>query len=191
VSLQADAVRALSAWAAPTPDQVAARAAFLSYLADHDDAMWRECSPSHVTASALVLDPAARRVLLTFHRKVGRWLQTGGHCEPGDLTLAAAALREATEESGIIGLELLDRPARLDRHPVRCRGPAEPDCEHLDVQFVALAPPGSRESRSEESVDLRWWPVGGLPAGVDGSVRALVACALALTGEARRSRPDS
>ena len=42
-------------------------------------------------------------MLLTLHRKVGRWLQLGGHCEPADTTLAGAALREATEESGLPG----------------------------------------------------------------------------------------
>jgi 8-oxo-dGTP pyrophosphatase MutT (NUDIX family) len=182
VTLRTEAVRELSAWAAPTPDQVAMRGAYLDYLAEHDDAMWRGCSPGHLTASALVLDPVARRVLLTLHPKVGRWLQTGGHCEPGDATLASAALREATEESGIAGLELLDQPVRLDRHRVPCRGITEPDCEHLDVQYVALAPSGAEGAISDESLDLRWWPVDALPDGVDGSVRALVSRALVRAG---------
>ena len=180
MTLRTEAVRELSAWAAPTPDQVAMRGAYLDYLAENDDAMWRRCLPGHLTASALVLDRAGRRVLLTLHPKVGRWLQTGGHCEPGDRTLASAALREATEESGIAGLELLDAPARLDRHRVHCQGNDAPDSEHLDVQYVALAPSGVDEAMSEESLDLRWWPVDALPPDVDGSVRALVARAVVL-----------
>jgi 8-oxo-dGTP pyrophosphatase MutT (NUDIX family) len=181
VTLRTEAVRELSAWAAPTPDQVAMRGAYLAYLADNDDAMWRRCEPGHLTASALVLDRDGGRVLLTLHPKVGRWLQTGGHCEPGDRTLARAALREATEESGIEGLELLDQPVRLDRHRVRCQ--PDGDSEHFDVQYLALAPAGACEAISEESLDLRWWPVDELPDGVDGSVRALVSRAVFLAGQ--------
>lgn len=180
MTLRTDALRELSAWAAPTPDQVALRGAYLDYLAEHDDAMWRGCEPGHLTASALVMDREGGHVLLTLHPKVGRWLQTGGHCEPEDRTLAAAALREATEESGIDGLELLDQPIRLDRHRVHCRSDGE--AEHLDVQYLALAPEGVAETISDESLDLRWWPVHALPDGVDGSVRALVSRAVALVG---------
>ena len=182
MTLRSQALQELSAWSAPTPDQVAMRGAYLAYLADHDDAMWRECSPGHLTASALVLDLPARRVLLTLHPKVGRWLQTGGHCEPGDQTLASAALREAIEETGIDGLALLDQPVRLDRHHVGCRGPGQPPREHLDVQYVALAPAGGQGVATKESLELRWWPVDALPHDVDGSVRALVSQAMARTG---------
>jgi len=178
VTLRADAVRELSAWAAPGPDQVALRTAYLGYLSDHPDALSRTCRPAHLTASVLVVDPAGRRTLLTLHPKVGRWLQMGGHCEPQDATLAGAALREATEESGIADLELVvGGPVRLDRHRVRC-GPGGEESEHLDVQYVAVAPEGAVPARSAESLDLAWWPVDRLPEPTDDSVRALVSRAL-------------
>jgi 8-oxo-dGTP pyrophosphatase MutT (NUDIX family) len=99
------------------------------------------------------------------------WLQMGGHCEPEDATLAAAALREATEESGISGLTLLaGGPVVLDRHPI----PA-PCHWHLDVQYAALAPSGATEEISDESLDLRWFAYDEVAEVADASVVRLVA----------------
>ncbi|MER5883563.1 NUDIX hydrolase [Streptomyces sp. NPDC001941] len=151
-------------------DQEELRTAYLDHLAAHEDAMWKACGAGHLTASALVVDPSRGRVLLTLHKKLGMWLQMGGHCEPGDATVAGAALREATEESGIEGLVLLDGgPVRLDRHPI----PA-PCNWHLDVQYAALAPEGSVEAISDESLDLRWFAYDEVPAVADASVARLV-----------------
>ncbi|MCO6009398.1 NUDIX hydrolase [Actinoallomurus purpureus] len=171
MTLHADAVRALSDWEAPDAEQDLLRRDYLAHLAAHESAMWRECVPGHLTASTIVLDPAGERVLLTLHPKAGLWLQLGGHCEPHDTTLAGAALREATEESGIDGLRLLPGPVHLDRHRVWCHGGSY----HLDVQYVAVAPAGARERISEESDDLRWFPLDELPERTDDVLRRLVA----------------
>ncbi len=165
----------LSAWHAPDDGQDDLRRRYLQHLAAYPDAMWRSCSPDHLTASALVVDATGERVLLTLHRRHRRWLQTGGHCEPGDPNLAAAARREAAEESGIETLRLDPDPLRLDRHPVG-RGP-QGDVHHLDVQFLARAPAGSQAVISAESAALAWFPVDALPEETDDSVRALVAAA--------------
>ncbi|MEU5882025.1 NUDIX hydrolase [Spirillospora sp. NPDC047279] len=169
--LHADAVRVLASWQAPDAGQDALRRDFLRHLEEHADGTWRECVPGHITASTLVVDATGTRVLLTLHSKIKAWLQLGGHCEPGDRSLASAALREATEESGISGLELSPGPVQLDRHAVRCHPGGS---WHLDVQYVAYAPDDARHVISDESDDLRWFPADGLPTPTDDALRRLV-----------------
>nr|WP_167307809.1 MULTISPECIES: NUDIX hydrolase [Streptomyces] len=144
------------------------RQVYLDHLAAHPDGMWKACADGHVTASAMVIDPSRGRVLLTLHKKMRMWLQMGGHCEPVDETLARAALREGTEESGIAGLTLLPGgPVRLDRHHTPCAW-------HLDVQYAAVAPEGAVEAISDESLDLRWFPYAEVADVADESVVRLL-----------------
>ncbi|MEU8617109.1 NUDIX hydrolase [Streptomyces sp. NPDC048623] len=167
MSLYDDAVLVLKEYA----DQPELRDVYLEHLmARGEDGMYKPCSAGHVTASALVIDPERGRVLLTLHKKLNMWLQMGGHCEPEDATLAEAALREGTEESGIAGLTLLPGgPVRLDRHPI----PA-PCNWHLDVQYAALAPAGVVEQISDESLDLRWFAYDEVAEVADTSVVQLM-----------------
>jgi 8-oxo-dGTP pyrophosphatase MutT (NUDIX family) len=176
-ALHADVTAVLSDWPTRNPGQSAVREGFLGFLAARPDATRRQCTPGHITASALVLTPDRRQVLLTLHPRLGRWVQLGGHCERGDATLAGAALREATEESGIAGLRIDLVPVHLDIHPVTCS--LGVPTRHFDVRFRVLAPAGARPVISDESDDLRFWPVDALPPGFDATDRELVTAALA------------
>ncbi|QZA06691.1 NUDIX domain-containing protein [Mycolicibacter heraklionensis] len=175
MSLHDSAVAALSAWAAPDSAQDSLRQAVLAFLAARPDACRRECVPGHITASTLVLDHTGEHALLTLHPRVGRWLQLGGHCEDTDADIVAAALREATEESGIVDLRLDPQLAAVHVHPVTCS--LGVPTRHLDLQFVAHAPAGAQIGISEESDDLRWWPVDALPPDADDAVAHLVGVA--------------
>jgi len=161
----------LGGWHHPDPAQQALRDTYLAFLAEHPDGMARACLDGHLTSSALVMDRARTRVLLTLHPKVGRWLQLGGHNEADDSSVRAAALREAREESGIDAVEISALPVRLDRHPVPCGG--RPSV-HLDVQYLAWVDDDAEAVRSEESDDLQWFALTALPVDLDASVRALI-----------------
>lgn len=148
----------------------------LDFLDGHPDALDRSCEPGHLTASALVVDPADGRFVILHHRKLGRWLQPGGHAD-GDDDLAAVALREAQEETGLAGLVVRTPAVDLDVHEVR--PPGERPHLHLDLRFVVEAPPGSAAlgppPGNHESHEVRWVDIEDLDGlDVDDSLRRLV-----------------
>ncbi|MFS1300357.1 NUDIX hydrolase [Streptosporangium longisporum] len=171
MSLRTGARDLLTGWTAPTAEEEILRKEFLDHLDAEEDAMWRECVSGHLTATTAVLSHDGERVLLTLHPKAGMWLPMGGHCERGDTSLEAVALREAVEESGIAGLRLLPGPLALDRHVVWCH---PPHTYHLDVEYGAVAPAGVEAVISAESLDLRWFPVEEIPELSDEATRRLV-----------------
>jgi 8-oxo-dGTP pyrophosphatase MutT (NUDIX family) len=170
-AVHADATRTLSRWQPGDPGQRALLQAFLGFLAGRPDACARSCVPGHLTASAVVLSHDRTQVLLTLHPRFGRWVQLGGHCEEGDAGLASAALREATEESGISDLEIDPQPLHLDVHPITCS--LGLPTRHFDVRFLLRAPAGATPVRSSESLDLAWWPVNAPPPDVAALLGAL------------------
>ena len=181
LALRDDAQELLSGWAAPDAQQDALRVELLEHLDEHADAMWKQGPPAHLTASALVLSPSLDKVLLTLHAKAGLWLQFGGHFEPEDTSVLAAATREAREESGIAGLELAPELVHIDRHRLiasgfgRCR-------EHLDLRYAGVATDESGFAVSAESLDVRWWPVDDLPAESGDEILPLALAARRLLG---------
>jgi len=176
-ALRDEALATLRAWRPPSARQAALRREYVDHLAAHPDGTERSCPGAHVTAGALILSADRASVLLTLHAKARRWFHMGGHLEPQDGSLAAAALREATEESGVAGLALDPEPLHLDAHDVAFCG-EHPSVRHLDVRFLARAPEGAVHAVSEESIDVRWWPVGDLPDDA-AELREMVDAALA------------
>ncbi len=173
MSLYDHALTVLTGWHPPDEQQHSLRSTYVRHLATHADGLLRTCHPDHITASTLVVSPDRVRVLLNLHRRYGIWVQFGGHCERADTTLAAAALREASEESGIAELRLLgEEPVQLSTHEVRC-GPLRPS-HHLDVRFAAVAPDDGIASPTEESLDVRWFDVEALPPGLDEPLAQLI-----------------
>jgi 8-oxo-dGTP pyrophosphatase MutT (NUDIX family) len=149
------------------------RRRMLAFIDGHPDALWRSCTDGHFTGSAIVVDAPARRALLLFHTKHQRWLQPGGHAD-GDANLAAVALREATEETGIGGLRIDPEPVDLDIHAIPAR-PGEGPHLHLDARYLVVAPAGAEPAGNHESEDLGWFApdaLGGL--GLDDGTRRLV-----------------
>ncbi|MFZ4374667.1 MAG: NUDIX domain-containing protein, partial [Mycobacterium sp.] len=106
MSVRESAITMLTNWQAPDSDQDSMRHALLAFLEARPDSCQRSCVAGHITASTLIIDDTGEKVLLTLHPRFGRWLQLGGHCEDTDADILSAALREATEESGIEGLRL-------------------------------------------------------------------------------------
>ena len=143
--------------------------------------MSKQGPPAHLTASALVLNRALDKVLLTLHAKAGLWLQFGGHFEPGDGSVLAAATREAREESGIATLELHPELAHLDRHALLASGFGRCS-EHLDLRYVGVTDDEDGYAVSDESLDVAWWPVDALPDGSRDEIAPLATAARRLLG---------
>lgn len=129
----------------------------LHFVATTPDCFCRTHAAGHITGSAWLLNPAGDKALLTLHRNLKRWLQTGGHAD-GDPDVLRTALREAEEESGISGIRALDTEILdVDIHPIP-PNPRKGEGAHLhyDVRFLLQAP-HEKYVISEESDDLAWW----------------------------------
>jgi 8-oxo-dGTP pyrophosphatase MutT (NUDIX family) len=155
----------------PQEQEVAAQ--FAAFLRSAPTVFERSHAEGHFTGGAWLVSADGTRVLLTHHRKLGRWLQLGGHAD-GDADLARVALREAEEESGLSQLEVDARPFDIDCHWIPARG-SEPGHWHYDVRYVVRAGGSEDFVVSEESLDLAWRQVAELAAdpAADESLRRM------------------
>ena len=138
---------------------------FIDFLDSHAAVFERSHPPGHFTGSAWLVSADGERVLLTHHRKLGRWLQLGGHAD-GDADLARVALREAEEESGLSGLLVEPDIFDLDRHLIPARG-NDPAHWHYDVRYVVRAGTNENFQVSPESLALAWRRIDELAQAPD------------------------
>lgn len=144
-----------------------------AFLSDAPDCFERHNAYGHFTGAGWLLSRDGRRVLLHQHRKLGMWLQLGGHAD-GDPDLLRVALREAREESGIEGIEPVHAGVfDVDVHEIPARG-ERPTHLHFDVRFLLRVTGEEIFQRSEESFSLAWLTSEEVEAlGVDESVRRM------------------
>ena len=170
----------LAAYRLRWPQEAETVSRFEAFVDTHPDCFERTCRPGHITGSAWLVDAAGERVLLTHHRKLGRWLQFGGHSD-GDPDPLAVALREAREESGLEVRALDEAVFDLDVHRIPARGD-EPAHRHYDVRFLVVAR-SDRFRKNDESHALEWVRAGEIRSltGEESVLR------MARKWEARRS----
>ena len=126
---------------------------FVDFVEGNADCFVRSNLEGHVTGSAWLVSPDGKKVLLTHHKKLGRWLQLGGHAD-GESDVLLVSQRETEEESGLI-VEPLDKNIfDIDIHEIPARG-QEPAHLHFDARFLFKAL-DLRFVVSSESHDLRW-----------------------------------
>lgn len=150
-------------------------ARFAEFLQSSPSVFERQHLAGHFTGSAWLVSADGKRALLMHHRKLGRWLQPGGHAD-GEHDLSAVALREAEEETGVQGLHVDKTIFDIDRHRIAERGD-EPEHWHYDVRFVVRAGDDERFVVNQESISLAWRDVADVAADttLDESLRRMAA----------------
>ncbi len=148
---------------------------FQALLADDRDPFLRARLAGHFTASALVVSGDGLRTLLTHHRKLGLWLQPGGHAD-GDRDLARVALRETEEETGLRDVRVVPTMFDLDRHRIP-EHKGVPAHWHYDVRYIVHAGEDETFVVSEESHALDWRSLVEIAEGegYDASLRRMAA----------------
>lgn len=132
---------------------------FVSVLTSYQKPFSRESRKGHFTGSAFVISSDFTKLLMTHHKKLGIWIQLGGHCD-GNEDVYSVALREAKEESGLETLTpFFDTPEifDIDRHLI----PQYKDVEehfHYDIRYLFIADHHEKLVVSDESMDLQWIP---------------------------------
>lgn len=173
-------IQSLELYASQHPAERGVAQRIVRLVEDHADCFLRTCRPGHITGAAWVMSSDHSRVALVHHRKLGRWLQPGGHAD-GDGDIVHVAWKEATEETGLTDLTLVDTggtlvPLDIDVHEIPARYDNEGNLiedahEHHDIRFLFVAGPQASDDTSlqvsHESHAVEWFDHPGLRALTD------------------------
>lgn len=139
----------------PTSEEVVYKEKMLSFLDQHKNAFERALKVGHFTASAWLVSKDGHQVLLMHHAKLNLWVQLGGHAD-GDTDLLTVAIKEAQEESGILGIEAMSSEIfDIDIHTIPANA-KEQQHEHFDVRFILQVVSDEQFVQNRESKELRW-----------------------------------
>ena len=147
------------------PEEISYKCDILTFIAAHPDCFERTLAIGHITASALLLNKDGSKVLMMHHAKLDKWVQLGGHCD-GNPDVLAVAIKEAQEESGIMGIEPVDGTIfDIDIHLIPERN-HEKAHNHYDIRFILQVVSDEDFLQNSESKALRWIPkdLAALPA---------------------------
>jgi 8-oxo-dGTP pyrophosphatase MutT (NUDIX family) len=139
------------------PEERTIISGFYDLLESWPASLDRDHMPGHLTGSAWVLSPDGGSVLLLHHRKLDRWLQPGGHAD-GEGDLAAVAVRELREETGISGVPVYPEIFDIDIHDIPARGDI-PEHQHFDVRFCIVPSVHAEPRNNHESHGVVWQPL--------------------------------
>ncbi|MDR1334941.1 MAG: NUDIX hydrolase [Holosporaceae bacterium] len=137
--------------------EMADKSKMLDFLDSHENCFERSLSIGHFTGSCWIINHDGAKFLLTLHKKMGFWLQLGGHAD-GDSDIARVSLKEAHEESGLRHIELLSEEIFDIGVHLTPEYQGIPAHYHYDVRFLMRASdPQEHIKISDESDDLRWF----------------------------------
>jgi 8-oxo-dGTP pyrophosphatase MutT (NUDIX family) len=138
-----------------TPEETQFKQQMIEFITQNTDCFERSLLIGHITGSAWIVDKSRKFTLLTHHRKLDKWFQTGGHCD-GDSDVLNVALKEAHEETGLSNIQVISSDIfDIDIHPIPERK-GVPAHLHYDVRFLLEANINEPFIVSSESTDLAW-----------------------------------